>query len=259
MDKKISNKQKNQPYNTRVGFDDKIYIARNETSIPPLSQGAVDGAVKYKPITEELSAFEAQKMIDNAINVVERHLEHYKNSPNKEILNPEELLRATQNLVDKRTFNKFHDDDLYTFHMYAEVGRKLLNKQVNENKTNMKQIHISESTLKDVIRESVKKHLKEYRQTYSSMGRSYNYTVELESEDELQYTLEASVTITGDGYDSDVDINNVDLVEGSYDPSEIDEIEAELSRNYDRNMEKIQEMALEMQENDRHDAESKGW
>lgn len=255
MDKKISNKQKNQPYNTRVGFDDKIYIARNKTSVPPLSQGAVDGAVKYNPITEELTLSDASEMIDNAIEVVNRHVEHYRSSPNKEILNREELFNATQALEDERIFDKFHEDDLHTFFLYAEAGRKLLNNKVNENKTNMKQIRISESTLKDVIREAVKGHLKEYRAEYSSSNRGSDYTVEIESEDVLQYTIQAKVTVS----EYEVEIKNVDLVEGSYDPAEIEQIEAELSRNYDRNMDRIQEMALEMQENDRHDAESKGW
>jgi hypothetical protein len=49
----VSEKQKNQPYNTKVTFDDKIYITRNKTSVPPLSQGAVDDAVKYEEISEQ--------------------------------------------------------------------------------------------------------------------------------------------------------------------------------------------------------------
>lgn len=48
----VSDKQRNQPYNTRVSFDDKIYITRNKSTVPPLSQGAVDNAVKYNKITE---------------------------------------------------------------------------------------------------------------------------------------------------------------------------------------------------------------
>lgn len=49
----VSDKQRNQPFNTRVSFDDKVYIARNKSTIPPLSQGAVDNAVKYSKITED--------------------------------------------------------------------------------------------------------------------------------------------------------------------------------------------------------------
>lgn len=234
MKKRVSNKQKNQPYNTRVGFDDKIYITRNKTSIPPPSQGAIDDVVKYKPITENFSFLDADKMVDNAINVIERHLEHYKNSPNKEILNREALFNATEILEDERIFDKFHDDDLGTFFQYAEAGRKLLNNEINENK---KQIRISESTLKDVIIESIKKHLKEY----SSMNESHSHTIEIESDGELIYTIVAEVTVDG----VDIDIRNVDLLEGSYNPAEIKEIEAELIRDYDKNMAKIRELAIE--------------
>ena len=241
MDKKVSNKQKNQPYNTRVGFDDKIYIARNKTSIPPLSQGSEDGAVKYSSIKEDFSWVDAEKMVDNAIEVVNRHVEHYRSSPNKEILNREELFNATQALEDERIFDKFHEDDLHTFFLYAEAGREILNNKVNESKTDMKQIRISESTLRDVIRESVKKHLKEYRQEYSSTSKGRNHTIEIESDDELIYTIVAEVTVDG----VDVDIRNVDLLEGSYNPAEIKEIEAELIRDYDKNMAKIRELAIE--------------
>ena len=234
MKKRVSNKQKNQPYNTRVGFDDKIYITRNKTSIPPPSQGAIDDVVKYKPITESFSFLDADKMVDNAINVIERHLEHYKNSPNKEIINREALFNATEVLEDERIFDKFHDDDLGIFFQYAEAGRKLLNNEINENK---KQIRISESTLKDVIIESIKKHLKEY----SSMNENHNHTIEIESDGELIYTIVAEVTVDG----VDIDIRNVDLLEGSYNPAEIKEIEAELIRDYDKNMAKIRELAIE--------------
>lgn len=255
MRKRVSNKQKNQPYNTRVGFDDKIYIARNKTSIPPPSQGAVDDVVKYKPITENFTAPDANTMVDNAINVIKRHLEHYKNSPNKEILNREALFNATEALEDERIFDKFHEDDLGTFFQYAEAGRKLLNNEINENKKNMKQIRISESTLRDVIRESVKKHLKEYRQEYSSMSKGSNHTIEIESEDELEYTIVAQVTVD----EIEVDILSVDLLEGSYDPAEIEQIEAELSRDYDKNMDKIRELAIEMDEDERDNASYGDW
>ena len=255
MKKRVSNKQKNQPYNTRVGFDDKIYITRNKTSIPPPSQGAIDDVVKYKPITESFSFLDADKMVDNAINVIERHLEHYKNSPNKEILNREALFNATEVLEDERIFDKFHDDDLGVFFQYAEAGRKLLNNEVNENKNNMKQIRISESTLRDVIRESVKKHLKEYRQEYSSASKGRNHTIEIESEDELEYTIVAQVTVD----DIEVDILSIDLVEGSYDPAQIEQIEAELSREYSNNISKIQELAIEMDGDERDNASYGDW
>ena len=52
IESNISTKEKNQPYDTNVEFDDAIYITRNKTSVPPLSQGAVDNAVKYNPIKE---------------------------------------------------------------------------------------------------------------------------------------------------------------------------------------------------------------
>ena len=255
MDKKVSNKQKNQPYNTRVGFDDKIYITRNKTSIPPPSQGAIDDVIKYKPITESFSVSDAQRMVDNAINVIERHLEHYKNSPNKEIINREALFNATEVLEDERIFDKFHDDDLGVFFQYAEAGRKLLNNEVNESKTNMKQIRISESTLRDVIRESVKKHLKEYRQEYSSASKGRNHTIEIESEDELEYTIVAQVTVD----DIEVDILSIDLVEGSYDPAQIEQIEAELSREYSNNISKIQELAIEMDGDERDNTSYGDW
>ena len=48
---KVSTKTQNQPFDTRVEFDDGVYIARNKTTVPPISQGA-DG-VKYKPISED--------------------------------------------------------------------------------------------------------------------------------------------------------------------------------------------------------------
>ena len=255
MKKKVSNKQKNQPYNTRVGFDDKIYITRNKTSIPPLSQGAVDDVVKYKPITESFSTSDAQRMVDNAMNVIDRHLEHYKNSPNKEILNRRALFNATEALEDERIFDKFHEDDLHTFFQCAEAGRKLLNNEVNESKTNMKQIRISESTLRDVIRESVKKHLKEYRQEYSSASKGRNHTIEIESEGELEYTIVAQVTVD----EIEVDILSIDLVEGSYDPAQIEQIEAELSREYSNNISKIQELAIEMDGDERDNASYGDW
>lgn len=249
MSKKVSNKQRNQPYDTRVSFDDKVHIARNKTSVPPLSQGAVDGAVKYKPITEELSAFEAQKMIDNAINVVERHLEHYKNSPNKEILNPEELLRATQDLVDKRTFDKFHDDDLYTFHMYAEAGRNLLNNEVNENKVKQKEIYVNESTLKNIIRKTIKEHLKEHKKGHWGGA---DYEIELERETyhgDIPYTIIATVELHDDGSSN---VTNMDIVdEESFTPEEMNHIEDDLIKRYDENMEEAVTKALEVQDNNR--------
>lgn len=58
----VSARSKHQPFDTRIEFDDNVYITRNKQS-KPLSQGAIDNAVKYNKITEK----DVRKIVEKTI------------------------------------------------------------------------------------------------------------------------------------------------------------------------------------------------
>lgn len=131
MQKKGDNKKIHQPFDTRVEFDDKVYIARNKKTIPPLSQGAESGAVKYKKINENNMSL--SKLVDYTINDVMKIDRYYDSNPSEIITNEdkEKLIRAIKILQSRKLYPHFPENELYMFIQYAEMAKNIIKKYEN--------------------------------------------------------------------------------------------------------------------------------
>jgi hypothetical protein len=236
----VSNKVKNQPYTTRIEFDDRIKIGKNQVTAP-LSQGAIDDVVKYSEITEDIEPTDSRTALIKAA-VRDGYLTGMEPSAGyvmaaaKKIGAEFDLLHHEEKLIlGKSYYNKF----LKTIHKTPRVS---------ESK------EITESDIRKVV-ENV---LIEYSDTYDQYvageytPEEQTVTTVIATDQANDFTVQGELESDKDGDEIYWYVTSKKIIPGSYNPN----FEQDVITYFNENSDWINEMLVNEVDNNQPDDEA---